>query len=298
MFASRRDRAPASRQGSEPTRALAMGLVLASVIGCTLGFPLGMSVKLAAAADQASAPDSSAEATVDQEARDTTSTSAPAPETKEVKATTSPAEPAPKKAARPRPRPAKAPVNVSTAKSAVPKVSAPAPTTPAGAQVSSPPPAPANAPTVKVAAPPAARTVSGSPRVVAVPPGLKNVRPGSRGPANLAPQDERVSYQYNALGRRDPFQALIGGGFVGSDETGAPPDVGGLKVVGIVWGADDKFALCEDPRGTSMVLRKGDKVMNGVVETLKRDAVVVKLTVDGQTQLVAIPLTRKGDQGQ
>ena len=36
--------------------------------------------------------------------------------------------------------------------------------------------------------------------------------------------------------------------------------------------------------------------MNGVVETLKRDAVVVNLTVDGQTESVTIPLTRKGDQ--
>ena len=36
--------------------------------------------------------------------------------------------------------------------------------------------------------------------------------------------------------------------------------------------------------------------MNGFVEDLKRDAVVVKLNVDGQTQSVAIPLTRKGEQ--
>ncbi len=115
----------------------------------------------------------------------------------------------------------------------------------------------------------------------------------------LAPQEERVTYQYNALGRRDPFRALIGGGFVGMDVGGdAPPDVGGLTVVGIVWGAQDKFALCEDPRGNSMVLRKGDKVMNGVVEELKRDGVVITLSTDGQTQSVTIPLTQKGEQAQ
>jgi hypothetical protein len=113
----------------------------------------------------------------------------------------------------------------------------------------------------------------------------------------VPPLDERVTYQYNALGRRDPFQAMVGGTFVGDDVGGdAPMDVGGIKVVGIVWGASDKFALIEDSRGNSAVLRTGDKVMNGVVETLKRDAVVVKLTVDGQTETVAIPLTRKGDQ--
>ncbi len=109
--------------------------------------------------------------------------------------------------------------------------------------------------------------------------------------------EEQVTYQYNALGRRDPFQPMVGGTFVGDDVGGdAPPDVGGMKVVGIVWGANDKFALVEDGRGQSSVLRAGDKVMNGVVQTLKRDAVIVNLTVDGQTESVTIPLTRKGDQ--
>jgi len=106
-----------------------------------------------------------------------------------------------------------------------------------------------------------------------------------------------VTYQYNALGRRDPFQPLVGGGFVGADVGGkAPPDVGSIRVVGIVWGAEDRFALVEDPRGDSMVLREGDKVMNGYVEGLRRDALIIKLSVDGQIQTVSIPLTRKGEQ--
>jgi len=45
-----------------------------------------------------------------------------------------------------------------------------------------------------------------------------------------------------------------------------------------------------------MVLRRGDKVMNGVVESLRRDGVVVSLTVDGQSQSVVIPLTKKGEK--
>ena len=112
---------------------------------------------------------------------------------------------------------------------------------------------------------------------------------------DAAPVEERVTYQYNALGRRDPFAPLVGGVFVGAEEQLAPPDVGGLRVVGIVWGAEDKFALVEDPRGNSRVLRTGDKVMNGVVDGLRRDAVIVKLTTEGGTELVQIPLTRKGD---
>jgi hypothetical protein len=113
-------------------------------------------------------------------------------------------------------------------------------------------------------------------------------------PAHL---DDQVAYQYNALGRRDPFQSLVGGEYVGVDVGGAaPPDVGGIKVVGIVWGDADQFALVEDARGDSHILRRGDKVMNGYVETLKRDAMIVNLTLDGQSQSVRVPLTRKGDK--
>jgi hypothetical protein len=118
-----------------------------------------------------------------------------------------------------------------------------------------------------------------------------------RGVQAVAHLDQKLTYQYNALGRRDPFQPMVGGEFVGADVGGdAPVDVGGMKVVGIVWGTEDKFAMAEDGRGQSLVLRVGDKVMNGVVTGLRRDAVLVKLTADGQTQTVAIPLTRKGDQ--
>jgi hypothetical protein len=89
---------------------------------------------------------------------------------------------------------------------------------------------------------------------------------------------------------------MVGNAFVGADVGGdAPPDIGALTVVGIVWGTRDKFALVEDPRGNSLVLRKGDKVMNGAVEQLMREAIVVKHTVDGQSEWVTIPLTKKGD---
>ncbi len=114
-----------------------------------------------------------------------------------------------------------------------------------------------------------------------------------REPVPGARLDHQPTYQYNALGRRDPFAPLVGGAEYVPIE--APPEVGALQVVGIVWGDKDRFAIVEDGRGNSSVLRPGDKVMNGFVESLKRDGVVVTLTADGQTQSVTIPLTRKGD---
>lgn len=122
------------------------------------------------------------------------------------------------------------------------------------------------------------------------------VQPDPKRAAVPAHLDAHLTYQYNALGRRDPFTALVGGDFIGADVGGdAPPDPGGMKVVGIVWGATDQFALVEDVRGNSFVLRKGDKVQNGFIESLKRDAVLVTVTADGQSQTVTIPLERKGD---
>ncbi len=107
--------------------------------------------------------------------------------------------------------------------------------------------------------------------------------------------EQSVQYQYNAIGRRDPFLPLVDGFIPATEGGNAPVDVGGIKVVGIVWGANS-FALVEDGRGNSLILRRGDKVMNGYVEEMRRDAMVAKLTLDGQTQSVVIPLTRKGDR--
>ena len=116
--------------------------------------------------------------------------------------------------------------------------------------------------------------------------------------ASVGRVDEHMTYQYNALGRRDPFQSLLTGEYVADhDDAGnaTPPDPGGMKIVGIVWGATDQFAMVEDARGNSYVLRKGDKLQNGFVESLRRDAVVVNITADGQSQTVVIPFVRKGD---
>lgn len=119
-----------------------------------------------------------------------------------------------------------------------------------------------------------------------------------RANASAGRVDEHVTYQYNALNRRDPFQSLLAGEYV-SEHDGegnvTPPDPGGMKIVGIVWGATDQFAMVEDARGNSYVLRKGDKLQNGFVESLRRDAVVVNITADGQSQTVVIPFVRKGD---
>ena len=160
---------------------------------------------------------------------------------------------------------------------------------PAGpAEAGAPPQAPSRRPGTRAAS----SGGSGSALVTAVTPEPVGAS------ASIGRVDEHVTYQYNALGRRDPFQSLLTGEYVPDhDEAGnaTPPDPGGMKIVGIVWGATDQFAMVEDARGNSYVLRKGDKLQNGFVESLRRDAVVVNITADGQSQTVVIPFVRKGD---
>ena len=250
-----------------------------------------------------------------------------------IAAEAAPAKPAPGKpapattgkavtpATRPQPDAAKTPVSTTDASAgarsatdSTVRLSPPASrTAPAsGATAATPPAKGATPPAASASSGPAPPAVSGAPagRTSASRPAtVPTVRSGSpartaatggattRGVQTVAHLDQKVTYQYNALGRRDPFQPMIGGEFVGADVGGdAPVDVGGMKVVGIVWGTEEKFAMVEDGRGQSMVLRVGDKVMNGVVEALRRDALVVRITTEGTTQSVTIPLTRKGDK--
>ncbi|HEY2956219.1 MAG TPA: hypothetical protein VGK89_13355 [Candidatus Eisenbacteria bacterium] len=214
-----------------------------------------------------------------------------------------PAAPAPSEAG-------KSAAPVAGARAPAPKSGAPVLEASDSSQVAAPTSAPAPKPASTVVAPARHRPVSAKrgPAAASRPATMPTVRPAlgavagrpvATGPGvqAIAHLDQKLTYQYNALGRRDPFQPMVGGDFVGADVGGdAPVDVGGMTVVGIVWGTEDKFAMVEDGRGQSLVLRVGDKVMNGVVTGLRRDAVLVKLTTDGQAQTVAIPLTRKGDQ--
>ncbi len=152
-------------------------------------------------------------------------------------------------------------------------------------------PAVASKPTDASASPPARGNTAAAKKAGSKP--AKSVTTPLRSAAHF---DRTYTYQYNAIGRRDPFQSLGPGQFVGVDVGGhAPPDVGNLTIVGIVWGDADRFALAEDLRGNSYVLRRGDKVMNGFVEGLRRDAVIIRVDAEDESQTVTLPLTRKGD---
>jgi len=102
----------------------------------------------------------------------------------------------------------------------------------------------------------------------------------------------REVYVYKTVGRRDPFASLLTGEF--ETTVGRPLlDVSSMKLVGIVWGTSDKFALVEDGRGHGHVLRVGDPVINGSVVGLTKDEILIRQSSYGDTQTVTIQLQRK-----
>ncbi|HKQ18348.1 MAG TPA: hypothetical protein VJW75_01245, partial [Candidatus Eisenbacteria bacterium] len=106
----------------------------------------------------------------------------------------------------------------------------------------------------------------------------------------------RDQYTYTSGGRRDPFQSLIDGKFQGQGD-GSLVDVGDIHLVGIMWGASDKFALVEDSRGRGFVLRVGDPVVNGYISGIAKSELQIVQNAFGESQTLSIKLQPKeGDE--
>jgi len=122
----------------------------------------------------------------------------------------------------------------------------------------------------------------------------------SQGMAQGEPQTKiklrENNYYYSAFNRKDPFQSLIMGEFV-SERKMEVVDVGRVVLVGIVKGELDRFALLEDDKGFSYVLRVGDQVKNGAVVAIGDESMVARVTNFGQTKKFTLHLA-KGEEGE
>jgi hypothetical protein len=228
-------------------------------------------------------------------------------------AATSPAAQAPVRAVPVRPRPAPVPaapkiveVAPDTYGPLTPAmtwhVTSPAATAAAAASAASPAPvgAAAAAGAAATTATAAGAGVLPAPAVPAVPgaPGAVAGAPAIEAPKSLDASVlfAREQYTYTSEGRRDPFQSLLDGKFQGSGD-GALVDVGDIHLVGIMWGAADKFALVEDSRGRGYVLRVGDPVVNGYISGISKTELQIIQNAFGESQSMSIKLQPKeGDQ--
>lgn len=102
------------------------------------------------------------------------------------------------------------------------------------------------------------------------------------------------SYFYSAFNKRDPFRSLIVGEFV-TEKKMSPVDLGRVELVGIVKGELDRFALLEDNKGFSYILRVGDRIKNGSVVAIADKSMVARVTNFGQTRKFTLHLARRAE---
>ncbi len=95
------------------------------------------------------------------------------------------------------------------------------------------------------------------------------------------------SYYYGAFNRRDPFRSLVSGTFE-RDSRMELVDIGSVELVGVVRGDLDRFALLEDEKGFTYVLRVGDRVRRGTVIAIGENTLTARITSFGQTRKVTL----------
>ncbi len=101
----------------------------------------------------------------------------------------------------------------------------------------------------------------------------------------------RNEFFYQSYGRGDPFKTLVAGKFE-ELATSDLVDVGSARLVGVMWGPDDQFALVEDGNGFGFILRVGDPVQNGRVVSIRKNSLTAKITLYGITSTVNLKLEK------
>lgn len=99
-------------------------------------------------------------------------------------------------------------------------------------------------------------------------------------------------YFYQSYGRKDLFAALVTGEFE-PQQAADLVDISTGKLVGVMWGPTDKFALVEDGQGNGYILRVGDRVQNGRVVAIQDKSVVANLTMYGMSSRVVLRLENR-----
>jgi hypothetical protein len=95
-------------------------------------------------------------------------------------------------------------------------------------------------------------------------------------------------YYYQAFNRRDPFQSLIVGEY--EEAEFELVDINAVRLVGVLSGGMEKFAMLEDSNGFAYILKAGDPVRNGSIVSVGDRTLVARITMFGQTTSVTLNL--------
>jgi hypothetical protein len=129
------------------------------------------------------------------------------------------------------------------------------------------------------------------------------IEPDTDADASLSPSQvsaDRINairaneYFYQSYGKGDPFSVLVDGDF---QQAGAAElvDVNSARLVGVMWGQDDRFALVEDGDGFGYILRVGDQVRSGRIVSIRKNSLTAQVTLYGITSNVVLKLENLED---
>jgi len=120
--------------------------------------------------------------------------------------------------------------------------------------------------------------------------------------------DERLSYSYNPIGKRDPFRSFIDNTVVtpveGGEETPLQKyEIDQYKLVGIIWGNETPIAMVEDPEGMGFFLQKDTLIGRNwgkVVRISPAEVIVAEEYRDFEGKLIVneIPLKLPADDSK
>jgi len=117
----------------------------------------------------------------------------------------------------------------------------------------------------------------------------------SKGKVNAGKTLREKRYYYRAFNRRDPFQSLV----VGNYEEGELDliDIYKVRLVGILSGGYQKFAMLEDENGYSYIVKVGDRIKNGSIVSVGDRSLIARVTIFGQTNTVTLRLEDSQKKG-
>ncbi len=96
---------------------------------------------------------------------------------------------------------------------------------------------------------------------------------------------------YQSYGRQDPFKILVAGEYEQA-QPGDLLDVNSARLVGVMWGQDDRFALVENGDGFGYILRVGDRIRNGRIVSIRKNSLTARVTLYGITSKVVLKLEK------
>ncbi len=103
-------------------------------------------------------------------------------------------------------------------------------------------------------------------------------------------------YYYKAFNRRDPFHSLISGEY--EEAEAELVDIYKVRLVGVLTGGMERYAMMEDDNGIGYILKAGDPIRNGSIVSVSPRSLVARVSMFGQTNSITLKLEGMKGKGE